>query len=62
MKKKKTKNKKKKQKNGSTSFFPFLSYFEKNGSYVNGMSVCIFLALYVGIFVARANKVEGTMS
>ena len=55
-----------------------LSYFEKNSSYVSGVSVCIFVALYlcnfvslylcifvtlyVRMFVARANKVEGTMS
>ena len=26
------------------------------------MSVCIFVALYVRMFVAGANKVEGTMS
>ena len=30
--------------------------------FVSGVSVCIFVALYVGMFVARANKVEGTMS
>ena len=36
--------------------------FWKNSSYVSGVSVCIFVALYVGMFVARANKVEGTMS
>ena len=40
----------------------FLSYLEKNSSYVSGVSVCIFVALYVRMFVARANKVEGTMS
>ena len=48
----------------------FLSYFEKNSSYVSGVSVCIFVvlylcifvSLYVWMFVARANKVEGTMS
>ena len=42
----------------------------KNSSYVSGVSVCIFVALYlcilvswyVRMFVARANKVEGTMS
>ena len=56
-----------------------LSYFEKNNSsYVSGVSICIFVALYlcnvvslylcifvtlyVRMFVARANKVEGTMS
>ena len=39
-----------------------LSYFEKIAHYVSGMSVCIFVALYVQMFVARANKVEGTMS
>ena len=39
-----------------------LSYFEKNSLYVSGVSVCIFVALHVGMFVARANKVEGTMS
>ena len=31
-------------------------------SYVSGVSVCIFVALYVQMFVARANKVEGTIS
>ena len=44
----------------------FLSYF----FYVSGVNVCIFVALYlcnfvslyVRMFVARANKVEGTMS
>ena len=48
----------------------FLSYFWKNSSYVSGVSVCIFVVLwlcgfvtlYVGMFVARANKVDGTMS
>ena len=48
-----------------------LSYFEKIAhNYVSGVSVCIFVALYlcnfvslyVRMFVARANKVEGTMS
>ena len=34
----------------------------KNSSYVSGVSVCIFVALYVQMFVARANKVEGTIS
>ena len=38
-----------------------LSYFEKNSSYVSGVSVCIFLALSVWMCVAGANKVEGTM-
>ena len=28
---------------------------------VHGLSVCIFVALYVLMFVAGANKVEGTM-
>ena len=36
--------------------------FWKNSSYVSGVSICIFVALYVGMFVARANKGEGTMS
>ena len=36
--------------------------FWKNSSYVSGVSACIFVALYVGMFVARANKGEGTMS
>ena len=36
--------------------------FWKHSSYVSGVSVCIFVALYVQMFVARANKVEGTMS
>ena len=43
----------------------FRSVFElfwKNNSYVSGLIVCIFVALYVGMFVARANKAEGTMS
>ena len=34
----------------------------KISSYVSGLSVCIFVALYVWMFVAGANKVEGTMS
>ena len=38
-----------------------LSYFEKK-TYVSGLRVCIFVALYVWMFVAGANKVEGTMS
>ena len=57
----------------------FLSYFEKIADGVSdGVSVCIFVALYlcnfvslylcifvtlyVRMFVARANKVEGTTS
>ena len=36
----------------------FLSYFEK----IAHMSVRAHVSLYVGMFVARANKVEGTMS
>ena len=36
--------------------------FSKNSSYVRGVSVCIFVALYVRMFVAGANEVEGTMS
>ena len=39
-----------------------MSYFEKNGSYVSGLSVCIYVALSVRMCVAGANKVEGTMS
>ena len=39
-----------------------LELFCKNTSHVSGVSVCIFVALYVGMFVARANKVEGTIS
>ena len=39
-----------------------LSYFEKKKTYVSGLGVCIFVALYVWMFVAGANKVEGTMS
>ena len=39
-----------------------IAIFEKNSSYVIGVSVCIFVALYLWMFVARANKVEGTMS
>ena len=39
-----------------------LSYFEKNISYVSGLSVCISVALCARISVAGANKVEGTMS
>ena len=34
----------------------------KNSSYVSCLSVCIFMALCVGISVAGANKVEGTMN
>ena len=37
-----------------------LDYFEKNSSYVSGLSVCIFVALSVRMCVG-ANKVEGTM-
>ena len=33
----------------------------KNSSYAIDVSVCILVALYVRMFVARANKVEGTM-
>ena len=39
-----------------------IELFWKNSTYVSGVSICIFVALYVGMFVARANKVEGTMS
>ena len=39
-----------------------IELLRKNGSYVSGVSVCIFVALYVRIFVARADKVEGPMS
>ena len=39
-----------------------IAIFEKNSSYVIGVSVRIFVALYLWMFVARANKVEGTMS
>ena len=28
----------------------FLSYFRKNSSYVSGVSVCIFVALYLCMF------------
>ena len=38
------------------TFFPFVELFWKNSSYVSGVSVCIFVALYVRMFVARANK------
>ena len=34
----------------------------QNSSYVSGVSVCIFVALYVRMFFAGANKVECTMS
>ena len=40
---------------------PFLSYFE-NIAHVSGVSVCIFVALYVWMFVAGANKVEGSLA
>ena len=40
----------------------FIELFWKNSSYVTGVSVCIIVALYVRMFVTRANKVEGTMS
>ena len=43
-------------------FIPLVELFWKNSSYVSGVSVCIFVALYVRMFVARANKVEGTIS
>ena len=36
--------------------------FFQNSSYVSGVSVCIFVALYVRMSVAGANKVEGIMS
>ena len=48
-------------------YISFLSYFEKIAhmsvvwAYVS-LWLCIFVALYVGMFVARTNKVEGTMS
>ena len=34
----------------------------KKKTYVSGLGVCILVALYVWMFVAGANKVEGTMS
>ena len=34
----------------------------KNRSYVSGVSICIFVALYVRMFVARASKVDGITS
>ena len=44
----------------------FHDWIDNNGvvflSYVSGVSVCIFVALYLRMFVARANKVECTMS
>ena len=49
-------------------FIPLVELFWKNSSYVSGVSVCISLwlcnlvTLYVRMFVARANKVEGTIS
>ena len=39
-----------------------IELFWKYSSYVSGVRVCIFVALYVRMFVARASKVEGTMS
>ena len=39
-----------------------MSYFEKNRSYISGLSACIYVALSVRMCVAGANKVEGTMS
>ena len=30
--------------------FPWLSYFEKNSSYVSGLSICIFVALWLCLF------------
>ena len=39
-----------------------IELFWKNSSYVNGLSVCILVALYVRMSVVGANKVEGTMS
>ena len=39
-----------------------IELFWKNSSYVSGVNVFIFVALYVRMFVARANKVEGTIS
>ena len=38
-----------------------MSYFEKNSSCVSDVSVCIFVALSVRMFVAGANNVEGNM-
>ena len=53
----------KKKKRVKNLFSPFLlSYFEKNSTCVSGRSVCIFVALSVGMCVAGANRVEGTMS
>ena len=37
-----------------------MSYFEKNSSYISGLSG--FVALSVQMCVARANKVKGTIS
>ena len=39
-----------------------LSYFEKNCSYVSGLSVCIFVALFFRLCCRGPSKVEGTMS
>ena len=39
-------------------YIALLSYFEK----IAHMSVRVYVFLYIGMFVARANKVEGTMS
>ena len=57
-------------KNNGYNILPIIELFFQNSSYVSGVSVCIFVALYlcnfvslyVQMFVARANKVEGTMS
>ena len=49
-----------------TGLHVFLSYFEKIAhNYVSGvrrMYLCGFVSFFVQMFVARANKVEGTMS
>ena len=45
-----------------TAELSFLSYFEKICQWCERMYLCGFVSLYVRMFVARANKVEGTMS
>ena len=49
-----------------TDLHVFLSYFENIAhnyvSSVRRMFLCGFVSLYVRMFVARANKVDGTMS
>ena len=44
------------------SKFILISIFELICQWCERMYLCGFVSFYVGMFVARANKVEGTMS